>query len=152
MCHKVVSQIISTSLRSCYRKDERKLLPIIVAQSAVLGNLLLAETITDTQIWTDNDVWDRWIRLRIAVAEICESLTRNDVLNGGALAVELEIFNSLCRIVLVLEEEQRNVIRLTIPPQLVFQLKSGALNLDCSRATADLLFEMPLLLWCCSSQ
>ena len=118
----------------------------------MLGNLLLAETITDTQIWTDNDVWDRWIRLRITVAEICESLARNDVLNGGLLAVELQISYSLCRIVLVLEEEQRNVIRLTIPPPLVFYLKFGALYLDYSRATADLLFEMPLLLRCCSSQ
>lgn len=128
MCHKVVSEIISTSLRSCYRKDGRKLLPIIVAQSAVLGNLLRAETVTDTQIWTDNDVWDCWIRLRIAVAEICESWARNDVLNGGLLAIELEIFDSLCRIVLILEEEQRNVIRLTIPPPLVFHLISGLLK------------------------
>lgn len=152
LCHKVVSKIISTSLGSCYRKNESKLLPIIVAQSAVLGNLLLAQTITDTQIWTDNDVWDRWIWLRITVAEIRESFARNYVVNGGLLAVELEISNSLCRIVLVLEEEQRNVIWLTITPLLAFHRIFGAWKKVCSRATADLLFEMPILLRCCSSQ
>lgn len=100
----------------------------------MLGNLLLAETITDTQIWTDNDVWNRWICLRIAVAEVSLSLARNDVLNGGFLAVLIEIPNSFFCIVLILEEEQRNIVRLTTSPPLVSHTKPGLLEC-CSRLT-----------------
>ena len=109
------------------RHSERKVLPIIIAQSAVLGNLLRAETITDTQIWTYNDIRNRWICLWIAIPEICEPLTGKNILNGGVLAVLVEVFNSLCRIVLIFEEKQRNVIWLMFPPPLVSHLKVRSL-------------------------
>lgn len=112
----------------------------------MLGNLFLTETVADAQIWTNNDVWDRWICLRIAIAKVCLPFAGNDVLNGGLLAVLIEVFDSLLRILLILEKEQRNVIRLASPLLLVSHLKS-----DCSRAAADLQFEMPRLLWCYSS-
>lgn len=76
----------------------------------MLGNLLRAETITDTQFWTYNDIRNRWICLWIAIPERCEPLAGNNILNGGVLAVLVEVFNSLCRIVLIFEEKQRNVI------------------------------------------
>lgn len=94
----------------------------------MLGNLFRAETITDTQIWTDNDVWNRWIFLRIAVAEGCLSLARNNVLNGGFLAILIEIPNSFFGIVLILEEEQRNIVRLTTPLPLVSHTKPELLK------------------------
>lgn len=95
----------------------------MVAQSAVLGNLLLTEAVADAQIGTDDDVRDRWICLRIAVAEVYLSFARYDILNGGRLAVLVEVFDSFFRIFLILEEKQRNVIRLG-PMPLVSHPKS----------------------------
>lgn len=84
------------------KKYEQNIVPIIVAQSTVLSNLLRTETIADTQVRADDDVRYGWICLRIAIAEVCESLAENNVLNGSLLAILIEVSNGLFRIILIL--------------------------------------------------
>jgi hypothetical protein len=83
---------------------------VIIGQSSVLGNLGSVCGIDDTCLWSDNDVWHRWISLGITVSKIGRAIAWNNVVDHQVMTAPVQVVNRSIKIALVFKKDESNVV------------------------------------------